>query len=430
MTMMNTFTNKRNNEEAVLRLPISMSRLNGIIFILFAATLTCLFAFRAAAPISGTMAPYSVLGSALLLYSMSIVSAILFFYLFHNKYWSDPMVGFLCAALFFFLQGSLCLLCLGKGSTESLQQAAFFWQAAACRCLKATLFPVAAGCLLLAISNLVLFAVTGLRPVNLLGLLFAVLSLLIHFLLIQGSILDRWAFSKYLFLHFGTGTSFCISYLELYFLSCLLCDLLLLSQRPSPPVNYIIIPGCRVWPDGTMSLSLRRRIERAFLYEEEQFRLTGQHAVFLPSGGTGSDAPFSEAEAMKKYLLSQGVSEDYILPEDQSTTTYENLLFSRTLLADHQALSTDPDGKPQTSDHGSRMPRIIICSADYHLLRCLIIARELNLPAEGIFSRSRWYIYANAGLREYLALLYRGRTQHLFLLALIWISFSLLSFLG
>ena len=427
--MMNVFMNKQANEGAGLRPPISLSRLNGTIFILFAATMTCTLVLRASVPSAGTMTPYPVLGSALFLYGSAAVAAILFFYLTCKKCWSAPMVGLLCAALFFLLQGTLCILCFKEGNIVSLRQTSLFWQTAASHCLKITLFPVAAGCLLLAISNLILFLSTGFRPVNMLGLVFAILSLLVHFSLIHNPFLDRWALSNSLFFHFGTGTSFCISYLEIYFLSYLLCDLLLLSRTPSPPVNYIIIPGCRVWPDGTMSLSLRRRIERAFRYEEEQFRLTGQHAVFLPSGGTGSDAPLSEAEAMKQYLLSQGISEDCILPEDQSTTTYENLLFSRTLLADRQALSAPSDKKKQPADHDAK-PRIIICSADYHLLRCLIIAQELNLPAEGIFCRSRWYIYANAGLREYLALLYRGRTQHLLLLALIWINFTLLSFSG
>ena len=334
--------------------------------------------------------------------------------------------------MFYLLLGTLCLHCYKGGNASSPQQITLFWQTAAFRYLRATRFPVAAGCLLMAISNIVLFRITGLRPVNLLGLLAAVLSLSSRILLLLAANPENQGPLQSLFLHFGAGTSFCISYLELFFLSWLLCDLLLVYRQAAPPVDYIIIPGCRVWPDGTMSQSLKNRVSRALGFGEEQFRQTGQHTFFLPSGGKGSDAPLSEAEAMKKYLMEHGIPEDHILTEDRSTSTYENLLFSRALLAEREILPAEMTGKKQEDpiSGGAQKPRIIISTADYHTLRCLILAQELNIPAEGISCRSHWYIYANACFREYLALLYHNRTQHILLLALIWISFSLLSFLA
>ena len=50
------------------------------------------------------------------------------------------------------------------------------------------------------------------------------------------------------------------------------------------------------------------------------------------SGGQGADEPVSEAYAMRKYLLSQHIPENMIILEDQSTTTYENMLFQNSLL--------------------------------------------------------------------------------------------------
>lgn len=432
MIMMNLYMNKQTKKEAVSRLPISVYHLNRVIFILFIAALTGLLLLRAAVPSPGVMSPYIILGISLFLYGMSAVSTILFLFHIQRKYWSGPVVSFLCAAMFYLLLGTLCLHCFKGGDAASPQQVTVFWQTAAFRYLRATRIPVAAGCLLMAVSNIVLFRITGFRPVNLLGLLAAVLSLLSRILFLWAASPGCRGLLDSLFLYFGAGTSFCISYLELFFLSWLLCDLMLLYRQAEPPVDYIIIPGCRVWPDGTMSLSLKNRVSRALGFGKEQFRQTGQHTFFLPSGGKGSDAPLSEAAAMKKYLMEHGIPEDHILTEDRSTSTYENLLFSRALLAEREILPAEMTGKKQEDpiSGGAQKPRIIISTADYHTLRCLILAQELNIPAEGISCRSHWYIYANACFREYLALLYHNRTQHILLLALIWISFSLLSFLA
>ena len=39
------------------------------------------------------------------------------------------------------------------------------------------------------------------------------------------------------------------------------------------------------------------------------------------------DEKVSEAEAIKNYLIAQGIPEKDIIIENRSTTTYENLLF-------------------------------------------------------------------------------------------------------
>lgn len=56
-------------------------------------------------------------------------------------------------------------------------------------------------------------------------------------------------------------------------------------------------------------------------------------APIVVSGGQGPREPVPEAAAMRRWLLAQGLPEAAILPEDQSTTTEENLLFSKELLA-------------------------------------------------------------------------------------------------
>ena len=54
--------------------------------------------------------------------------------------------------------------------------------------------------------------------------------------------------------------------------------------------------------------------------------------MMITSGGQGSDEPMSEARAMADYLIGAGVPEGAILLEDKSTTTLENLTFSRRIM--------------------------------------------------------------------------------------------------
>ena len=57
--------------------------------------------------------------------------------------------------------------------------------------------------------------------------------------------------------------------------------------------------------------------------------LTGKDPVFVASGGQGADEVISESECMKRYLLSRGISEERILMEDKSVSTFEIMKFSR-----------------------------------------------------------------------------------------------------
>ncbi|MGL4990576.1 MAG: YdcF family protein [Sarcina sp.] len=50
------------------------------------------------------------------------------------------------------------------------------------------------------------------------------------------------------------------------------------------------------------------------------------------SGGKGDDEFISEAEAMRKYLVDKGISNEKILLEDKSTSTYENFKFSKDII--------------------------------------------------------------------------------------------------
>ncbi|WP_249646204.1 YdcF family protein, partial [Lysinibacillus sp. D3C2_S12] len=91
--------------------------------------------------------------------------------------------------------------------------------------------------------------------------------------------------------------------------------------------DYMIILGAKVKPGGVPSLSLKSRLEVAV-----QYLTIYPHVKVIVSGGQGPDEDRTEASVMKDYLEPNGIEASRIIIEDQSTSTYENLVFSKELL--------------------------------------------------------------------------------------------------
>lgn len=90
---------------------------------------------------------------------------------------------------------------------------------------------------------------------------------------------------------------------------------------------------------------------------------------------------------MQNYLLSQGIPEHLILAETESTTTLENMQYSKHLI-----------------DAQSQSPQIAFSTTNYHVFRSGIFAAQAGMRAEGIGSPTMWYFWPNAFLREVAAL--------------------------
>ena len=71
------------------------------------------------------------------------------------------------------------------------------------------------------------------------------------------------------------------------------------------------------------------------------------------------DEVISEGEGMKRYLMRRGISEDRIIVEDKSTSTYENIK-NAFEITDAMGLSRD----------------ITIATSEYHLYRASLIAKS------------------------------------------------------
>jgi len=108
----------------------------------------------------------------------------------------------------------------------------------------------------------------------------------------------------------------------------------------------------------------------------------------IVSGGQGPGETITEAEGMKRYLVSHGVLEDMIIKEEQSTSTYENMIFSK---------------KIYEKTIGKKLEKVMIITNDFHMFRSKLLARRAGLEPYGISSGTPWYIYPNVFLREYFA---------------------------
>ena len=103
----------------------------------------------------------------------------------------------------------------------------------------------------------------------------------------------------------------------------------------------------------TPSLTLRTRIDAAAAYLEEH-----PDVPVVLSGGQGPGEAITEAECMRRALVRRGVDESRLYPEERSTSTQENLRYSRAIL---EELGVD------------LTQRVAIVTSDYHLCRARLM---------------------------------------------------------
>lgn len=190
-----------------------------------------------------------------------------------------------------------------------------------------------------------------------------------------------------------------VTYLEFILISTVILAVKAARQEPSYDIDYLLILGCQIRQDGTLTKLLQGRADRALEFARKQDRYTQKALTFVPSGGQGSDEVIPEAQAIRNYLLGQGVPEEKILVEDGSTTTQENMQKSYQLIRKDTAPS-------------SRKPKIAFATTNYHVFRSGIIAYREGLDAVGMGAKTRSYFWINAFIREFIATLYSERKTH------------------
>ena len=91
---------------------------------------------------------------------------------------------------------------------------------------------------------------------------------------------------------------------------------------------------------------------------------------------------------MHRYLAERGVPDRLIIDESHSTTTKENMRYSRQLIEEHL---------------GAGM-RVAVVSTDYHLPRCAMFAASEGLDAVSVGASSAHRAWSRGYIRETAAL--------------------------
>lgn len=263
----------------------------------------------------------------------------------------------------------------------------------------------------LCISNVSLIRHEGLRFVNILGFL-------LSFFLTGGEVVlylgDNHVSGseRYVMIHDLFSNTFVALYLymECMVIGTMIVTALTSGYRPEPDKDFLIIPGCAVRNNGTPSPLLRDRIDRAIAFRNDQLEKTGKALTFVTSGGKGADEVISESEAMKRYLMKKGIPESFILEEDRSTNTFENMKFSKAKIDER-----DPDAN------------IAFCTTNYHVFRSGLLARMTGMKAVGTGAKSKWYFWPNALVREFAGLLTRHRIKQTIIITGLIVCYTFLT---
>lgn len=124
--------------------------------------------------------------------------------------------------------------------------------------------------------------------------------------------------------------------------------------------DYVIVLGAGVKGEKP-SLTLMQRLDKTIEYVNNQEK----ESKIIVSGGQGRGEDISEAQAMKKYLVNNGIKEELIIMENKSTSTNENLIFSKAIIESYTK-----------SDIGDINIKII--TSDFHAFRSNMIAKKLG----------------------------------------------------
>ncbi|GEL38145.1 hypothetical protein FC12_GL001492 [Lacticaseibacillus paracasei subsp. tolerans DSM 20258] len=174
--------------------------------------------------------------------------------------------------------------------------------------------------------------------------------------------------------------------------------LILYNFRPQPHNRtFLIVLGAGLLHGDQVSPLLASRIDAAIKFYRKQIKRGRPAPRIIFSGGKGSDEAISEAMAMQRYALGKGIPEGDTLLEDQSTTTLENMQFSKRLI---------------TQEIGESPYKASFFTNNYHLFRAGIFARMAGIAANGVGGATSFYFLPNAVIREYLALVVLYKRRH------------------
>lgn len=324
---------------------------------------------------------------------MSVLFASVFVQLKLRAWYGYEMVAAGGALLFTLFQTALFTYTYLRQSLTSITEMSTQLLYAADYFVDASLFPMGVMALLVSISNIALIRHEGRRPVNLLGIGISVAWLIAMWLWARMPI---FAYSSDIPLALAMLLNAVITvgiiFGECLLLSTIVCAWFASRHVPTHGADYLVILGCGIRADGTPCPLLAGRVDRALAFDEVRTQAGDAPATFVPSGGQGPDEIMSEAESMRNYLVEKGVEGGRVILESRSTTTRENMAFSRKVIEEHAGRDVSEVS-------------VAFSTTNYHVFRGYVCAREAGMIVEGMGSKTKAYFWPNAFLREFAGLL-------------------------
>lgn len=256
------------------------------------------------------------------------------------------------------------------------------------------------------ISNTVLIKKEGFSPRRALGIALGIISLIglcgvqtLYYIITRILINADRRFVK-------CALEICVnatlSYVYTLIIATLYCNIKAAKHIPNYDKDFIIILGSKINNDKTLPPLLKSRVDTAIEFANKQYEKTKKKIIYIPSGGQGSDEVIAESKAIEEYLIKKGINKKQIIIEDKAKNTYENMKFSKEKI-----------------DRINKEAKISFATNNYHVLRSGIIANDQGIECEGIGSKTKWYFYSNALIREFVANIVEERKKHLIILAVI-----------
>lgn len=124
-------------------------------------------------------------------------------------------------------------------------------------------------------------------------------------------------------------------------------------------IEVILVLGCEVKPDGSLSLMLKDRLDKAIeLYK------SGVAPKVIVSGDHGT-AHYDETNAMKNYMMENGIPSENIFMDHAGFSTYDSMYRAR---------------------HIFKVDKCVVVTQEYHLYRTVYIGSALGIETYGAAS--------------------------------------------
>lgn len=153
-------------------------------------------------------------------------------------------------------------------------------------------------------------------------------------------------------------------------------------QKPSENSTAIVL-GCRVYEERA-GLMLIERLDAAYSYLSEN-----EDSVCVLSGGQGPGEKISEAECMYRYLIDKGIASERLYKEEMSTSTRENLAFSKKIIEQYNL-----------------NPKVAIVTNEFHGYRARKVADSLGLESSAVSGKTAWWLFPTYYVRELYGIIY------------------------